>query len=81
MSCQQYERETLSDFLRRFFCLKVQAPEVSAEQVITQAIKTLHIGQLHNYLDWERPRTQEKLYDNFHKFSKSEVLHFRKLKQ
>jgi hypothetical protein len=31
-SCQQYERETLLDFFRRFLRLKVQAPEVSDEQ-------------------------------------------------
>jgi hypothetical protein len=29
----------------------------------------------------ERPRTLEELYDNFQKFSRSDVLHFRKLGQ
>jgi hypothetical protein len=28
-SCQQYERETLQDFFRRFLRLKAQAPEIS----------------------------------------------------
>jgi hypothetical protein len=41
LSSQQYERETLSDFFQRFLCLKVQALEVSDEQVITWAIKAL----------------------------------------
>jgi hypothetical protein len=46
-----------------------------------QAIKTLHVGQLHNYLVREYLRMLEELYDNFHKFSKLEVLHFHKLEQ
>jgi hypothetical protein len=50
LSCQQYERETLSDYLHRFLRLKEQAPEVSDEQVITQAIKALCVGQLHSHL-------------------------------
>jgi hypothetical protein len=40
-SCQQYEREALPDFFRRFLCLKAQASEVSDKQSITQAIKAL----------------------------------------
>jgi hypothetical protein len=43
-SRQQYERETLPDFLRRFLRLKAQAPEVSDEQAIRQAIKALRAG-------------------------------------
>jgi hypothetical protein len=63
--CQQYERETLSDFFRRFLRLKAQAPDVSDEQVITQAIKVMHIGHLHNYLVRECMKMFEELYDNF----------------
>jgi hypothetical protein len=43
-SCQQYERETLPNFFHRFLRLKAQAPEVSDEQAITQAIKALCAG-------------------------------------
>jgi hypothetical protein len=64
-SCQQFERETLSDFFRMFLCLKAQAPKVSDEQDITQAIKALRAGQLHSHLVRERPKTLEELYDNF----------------
>jgi hypothetical protein len=64
-SCQQYERETLLDFFCRFLQHKAQAVEVSDEQAITQATKMLHVGQLHSHLVRERPRTLEKLYDNF----------------
>jgi hypothetical protein len=49
-SCQPYEIETLPDFFRRFLHLKAQAPEVSDEQTITQAIKGLCAGQLHSHL-------------------------------
>jgi hypothetical protein len=80
-SCQQYERETLPYFFRRLLQLNAQAPEVSDEQAITQAIKALCAGQLHNHLVSERSRTLEELYDEFHKFSRAEVLHFHKLGQ
>jgi hypothetical protein len=56
-SCQQYEREVLPDFFHRFLCLKAQAPEVSDEQAITQAIKALCAGQLQSHLVGECPRT------------------------
>jgi hypothetical protein len=64
-SCQQYERETLPDFFNRFLRLKVQTPEVSNEQALTQAIKALHTGQLHSHLVRECPRTLEELYEEF----------------
>jgi hypothetical protein len=66
---------------QRFLRLKAQAPKISNDQVITQAIKALHVGSLHNHLVRERPKTVQELYENFEKFSKSEVLHFRKLEQ
>jgi hypothetical protein len=46
-----------------------------------QAIKALHVGQLHNHLVRECPRTLEELYTFFQKFSRAEVLHFHKLGQ
>jgi hypothetical protein len=61
--------------------LKAQASEVSDDQVIAQAIKALHVGPLHSYLVRERPKTVAEHYKNFAKFSKSKVLHFRKLEQ
>jgi hypothetical protein len=81
ISCQQYERETLLDFFRRFLQLKAQAPEVSDEQAITPDIKELRVSQLHSHLVRERPRTLEEFYEFFWKFSRAEVLHFRKLGQ
>jgi hypothetical protein len=71
----------LPNFYRRFLQLKAQAPEVSDDQVITQAIKALRVGPLHSHLVRERPKTVSKLYEQFIKFNKSEVQHFRKLEQ
>jgi hypothetical protein len=44
LSCAQREKETLPNFYRRFLQLKAQAPEVSDDQVIAQAIKALRVG-------------------------------------
>jgi hypothetical protein len=49
--------------------------------VVTQVIKALSTRQSHSYLVRERPRTLKELYDNYRKFNKSKVLHFRKLEQ
>jgi hypothetical protein len=50
MSYAQREKESLSDFYQKFLQLKPQAPEVSDEQVIAQAIKALRAGPLHSHL-------------------------------
>jgi UDP-2,3-diacylglucosamine pyrophosphatase LpxH len=81
LSCTQYDKKTLPNFYRRFLHLKAQAPEVSEDQVTTQAIKALRVGPLHSHSVRERPKTITKLYENFIKFNKSEVLHFHKLEQ
>jgi hypothetical protein len=47
--------------------------EVSDDQVIAQAIKALRVGPLHSDLVKEWPKTLSKLYEQFAKFSKSEV--------
>jgi hypothetical protein len=81
LSCAQRDKETLPEFDRRFLQLKAQAPEVSDEQVIKQAIKAQRAGPLHSHLVRERLKIVPELYDQFAKFSKSEVQHFRKLEQ
>jgi hypothetical protein len=52
---------------------------VSNEQVMAQAIKALRVGSLHSHLVREWPKTVPELYDQFAKFSKSKIQHFRKL--
>jgi hypothetical protein len=79
--CAQQEKETLPNFYRRFLQLKAQAPEVSDDQVTAQAIKALRAGPLHSHLVRERPKTVLELYEQFGKFSKLEVHHFRKFEQ
>jgi hypothetical protein len=64
-----------------FLQLKAQAPEVSNDQVIAQAIKALCVEPLHNHLVRKRPKIVPELYELFTKFSKSEVDHFHKLEQ
>jgi hypothetical protein len=81
MSCIQREKEPLPNFYQRFLQLKAQAPEGSNEQVIAQAIKALRAGPLHSHMVRERPKTVSELYDQFTKFSKFEVQHFRMLEQ
>jgi hypothetical protein len=60
---------------------KAQALEVSNDQVIAQAIKALRAGPQHNHLVRERPKVVSELYEQFTKFSKSEIQHFHKLEQ
>jgi hypothetical protein len=81
LTCAQYKKQSLLDFSQRFLQLKTQPPEVSDDQVITQAIKALRDAQLHSHLTKEHPRTLQELYENVEKINKSEVLHFRKLEQ
>jgi hypothetical protein len=61
--------------------VKAQALEVSNDQIIAQAIKALRTGPLHSHLVREQPKTVSELYEQFAKFSKSEIQHFCKLEQ
>jgi hypothetical protein len=80
-SCAQREKETLANFYQWFLQFKAQAPKVSDDQVITQAIKALRTGPLHNHLVRGWPKTVPDLYEQFAKFSKSEIQHFHKLEE
>jgi hypothetical protein len=81
LSCAQREKEMFPNFYRRFLQLKAQATEVSDHEVITQAIKALSTGPLQSHLVIEQPYTVSELYEQFAKFSKSEIQHFYKLEQ
>jgi hypothetical protein len=81
LSCAQCEKETLPNFHRRFLQLKTQAPKVSDDQVIAQAIKALRARPLHNHLVREQLKIVSELHEQFTNFSKLEVQHFRKLEQ
>jgi hypothetical protein len=77
-SGQQYGRGTLQDSFRKVLRLEAQAPEVSDEQAIMQAMRA---DQLRSHLVRERPQTLKELYEEFQKFSRSEVSHFHMLDQ
>jgi hypothetical protein len=76
LSHTQREKDTLPNFYHRFLQRKAQAPEVSDDQVIAQTIKALH-----SHLVREWPKIVSELYEQFAKFNKSEIQHFRKLEQ
>jgi hypothetical protein len=59
------EKETLPNFYRMFLQMKVQASEVSDDQVIAQAIKAMRAGPLHSHLVREWPKTVLELYEVF----------------
>jgi hypothetical protein len=61
--------------------MKAQAPKVLDDQVIAQAIKVLCAGPLHKHLVRKWPKIVPELYEQFAKFSKSKIQHFRKVKQ
>jgi hypothetical protein len=46
-----------------FLQLKAQAPEVSDDQVIAQAIKALWAGPFNSHLVRDWPKTVSKLYE------------------
>jgi hypothetical protein len=78
LSCAQREKETPPNFYQRFLQQKAQAPKVSDDQVIALVIKALWVGPLHSHLVSEQPKTVLELYEQFAKFSKSEIQHFHK---
>jgi hypothetical protein len=80
LSCTQRERST-PQFLPEIFTDEGTSPEVSDDQVITQAMKAPCAGLLHNHLVRERPKTVPVLYKQSTKFNKSEIQHFHKLEQ
>jgi hypothetical protein len=52
----------INQFLLRVPITKAQAPEVSGDQVIIQAIKAMHSRPLHSHLVREWPKTIVELY-------------------
>jgi hypothetical protein len=78
--CSMRKRNT-PQFLSKVPTAKSLGPEVSNDQFIAQAMKSLQVGPLHSHLVRERPKIVSELYGQLTKFSKSKILHFRKLEQ
>jgi hypothetical protein len=81
LSCVQREKETLLNYYRKFLQMKAQALKVSDDQVIAQAIKALCAGPLRSHLVRGWSKIVLEHYEQFAKFSKSEIQHFHKLEQ
>jgi hypothetical protein len=80
-SIMHSERKNTPQFLPKVLIDEGSSLEVSDDQVIAQAIKALHVGPLHSHQVRERPKTVPEHYEQFTKFSKSEIQDFRKLEQ
>jgi hypothetical protein len=78
--CSERERDT-PQFLPEFFAAEGPSSGSIDDQVISQDIKAMCAGPLHSHLVREHPKTVLKLYEQFTKFSKSEIQHFHKLEQ
>jgi hypothetical protein len=76
------EREgNTPQFLLKVFAIEGSSPGSIRRSSHHQAIKALRVGPLHSHLVREQPKTVPELYEQFTKFSKSEIQHFRKFEQ
>jgi hypothetical protein len=71
-SCKQKDKEPLQNYFRRFVHLRAQAPNVLDVVTINAAIMGLRAGQFHSHLMRERPKTIQRLYEEFEKYCRSD---------
>jgi hypothetical protein len=71
-SCKQKDKEPLQNYFRRFVHLRSQAPNVLDAVAINAAIVGLRAGQFCLHLMHERPRTIQRLYEEFEKYCRSD---------
>jgi hypothetical protein len=71
-SCKQKDKEPLQNYFRRFVHLGAQAPNVLDAVAINTAIVGLRAGQFRSHLMRERPRTIQRLYEEFEKYCRSD---------
>jgi hypothetical protein len=71
-SCKQKDKEPLQNYFRRFVHLRAQAPNVLDAVAINAAIVGLRAGQFRSHLTHERPRTIQRLYEQFEKYCHSD---------
>jgi hypothetical protein len=67
-SCKKMDKEPLQNYFRRFVHLRAQAPNVLDAFSINAAIVGLRAGQFRSHLMRERPRTIQRLYEEFEKY-------------
>jgi hypothetical protein len=66
--CKQKDKEPLQNYFRRFVHLRAQAPNVLDAVAINAAILGLRAGQFRSHLMRERPKTIQRLYEEFEKY-------------
>jgi hypothetical protein len=67
-SCKQKDKEPLQNYFRRFVHLRAQAPNVLDAVAINAAIVGLRAGQFRSHLMCERPKSIQRLYEEFEKY-------------
>jgi hypothetical protein len=70
--CTQDHEEYLQAYVRRFLCLKAQAPTVPNEIVIEAMIKGLHLGPTTQYFTRKPPQTLEKLLQKIDEYIRAD---------
>jgi hypothetical protein len=70
--CKQKDKEPLQNYFRRFVHLRAQAPNVLDAVAINTAIVGLRAGQFRSHLMRERPKTIQRLYEEFEKYCRSD---------
>jgi hypothetical protein len=71
-SCKQKDKEPLQNYFRRFVHLRAQAPNVLDVVAINVAIVGLRAGQFRSHLMRKRPKTIQRLYEEFEKYYRSD---------
>jgi hypothetical protein len=71
-SCKQKDKEPLQNYFRRFVHLRAQAPNVLDAVAINAAIVGLRASQFRSHLMRERPKTIQRLYEEFEKYFRSD---------
>jgi hypothetical protein len=70
--CKQKDKEPLQNYFRRFVHLRAQATNVLDAVTINTAIVGLRASQFRSHLMRERPKTIQRLYDEFEKYCRSD---------
>jgi hypothetical protein len=71
--CTQDHEEYLQAYVRRFLCLRAQAPTVPNEIVIEAMIKGLCPGPIAQYFARKPPQTLEKLLQNMDEYIRADI--------
>jgi hypothetical protein len=71
-SCKQKDKEPLQNYFRRFVHLRAQEQNVLDAVTINTSIVGLRANQFRSHLMRERPKTIQRLYEEFEKYCRSD---------